>query len=463
MGGSLEIGIAVSRIALAPALASASDSASRHVPARALWISLAAMSIPVAVVFAFPDWTATGFGTLIWLSALIPAFLLAYYRGLRGVAVALAGGMAVITATQVSVAAFGISEPNWSLLLAIVTVYLVVSVGIAVLAEALRRERSSAEDLALVDRLTGLPNRRRLDIALESSFAAAVRGNPMTVVMFDLDHFKRVNDVHGHAKGDEVLREFAEVLHVNTRKADLTARYGGEEFMTVLADADETAAGIFAERVLDGVRRLVFPWGKQTVSAGIATYQPAMDSFDVLVVAADQALYEAKAAGRDRAVVAPRLDRAGAAVALTPVGDLASALPAAKSRGRVFVIDDNSDLRETIRITLTEHGFDVWDSGDPKEAIRHFVALPDTDRPGVIITDVIMPDMTGMTMIEHIERAAPGQRVLYMSGYVHDPIPPDATPGAVVAFIEKPFGLETLVSKVAELMPIAGVEVPGPC
>src|ERR1035437_8848523 len=94
-------------------------SSDQPVPRRALAVSVGALVIPVAVVFWFPDWTSTGLGMLIWLTALIPAFLLAYYRGFAGVAVALAGGMAVITATQVSVVAFQIAEPNWPLLIGI--------------------------------------------------------------------------------------------------------------------------------------------------------------------------------------------------------------------------------------------------------------------------------------------------------------------------------------------------------
>jgi hypothetical protein len=101
------------------------------VPPRALAISIAALAIPVATVYELPDWTSSGLGMLIWLTALIPAFLLSYYRGMQGVAVALAGGMAVITATQISVVAFQIAEPNWTLLGAIVSVYLAVSVGVA--------------------------------------------------------------------------------------------------------------------------------------------------------------------------------------------------------------------------------------------------------------------------------------------------------------------------------------------
>lgn len=444
------------RIALAPD----AGPAGRRVPPRALSISLAALAIPVIVVFAFPDWTSTGFGTLIWLSALIPAFLLAYYRGLRGVAVALAGGMAVITATQVSVALFEITEPNWTLLLAIVTVYLVVSIGIALLAEALRTERRTAEDLALVDRLTGLPNRRRLDLTLESAFAAAVRGHSLAITMFDLDHFKRVNDIHGHAKGDDVLRRFAAILHENTRLSDLSARYGGEEFMSVLTDADSDAATLFAERILARMRALEFPWGAQTVSAGIATYQPGMGSYEVLVGAADRALYDAKAGGRDRVAIAAqhgvRSEANGVVVPEAP------ASPAAGGQrpflGRVFVVDDNADLRETLRIALSETGYEVWDSGDPKEAIRHFVSLTPVERPDVIVTDVIMPDMTGMTFIEHLERVTSGLRVIYMSGYVHSPVSWAGASGALVTFLEKPFALDLFVGTVTGMIHAAADE-----
>src|SRR5688572_16615261 len=116
------------------------------VPRRALALSLAALAVPVAAAAWVPDWSNTNVGMLIWLTALIPAFLLAYYRGLAGVAIALAGGMAVITATQFSVVAFDIADPNWTLLIAIVVVYLAVSVGIAGLAEILRRERRAAEE-----------------------------------------------------------------------------------------------------------------------------------------------------------------------------------------------------------------------------------------------------------------------------------------------------------------------------
>ena len=275
------------------------------VPRRALALSVAALAVPVIAAVWLPDGADSSLGTLTWLTALIPAFLLAYYRGFLGVTVALAGGMIVITATQIGIVVFDITEPNWSLLAAIVGAYLIVSLGIGVLAEVLRRERRAAESMALIDRLTGLPNRRYADLTLEREFAAAARGSVLTVIIFDLDHFKLVNDRFGHTAGDGVLRAFGRVLLQHTRKSNLSARFGGEEFISILRDSSSTAGAIAAQRVLDQMRELRFPWGRQTVSAGIASYESGMGSYELLVGAADRALYQAKEGGRDTIRVAP--------------------------------------------------------------------------------------------------------------------------------------------------------------
>lgn len=425
------------------------------IPRRALIISVFALAIPIAAVFAFPGRASSGIGTLVWLSALIPAFLLAYYRGLRGVAVALSGGMAVITATQLSVVIFQIADPDWSLLLGIVGVYLAVSVGIAVLAELMQRDRRQAEDMALVDRLTNLPNRRHLDLTLQSAFASAERGHPLAVVIFDLDRFKRVNDTHGHAAGDLALRAFGEVLGTNTRKSNLSARFGGEEFVSVLSDGDVDAAVMFAERVLAQMRSKSFEWGTQTVSAGIAVHEQGMGSFEVLLGAADRALYEAKADGRDRVRVAERFggtaatDAAGS-VAVIPE-PLRTPLVESPHRGLVYIVDDIAELRSTLRLALTGGGYDVWDSGDPREAVSHFAESSASDRPDVILTDVIMPNMTGMTMIDQISKIEPALRVVYMSGFVNGPVSWTGLPGLVVEFLNKPISMRTLLATVEEV------------
>src|SRR3972149_1484683 len=133
---------------------------SRPVALRALVISLAWLGVPVLAVLALPGWGQEDQGVLIWLTSLIPAFLLAYYRGLRGVALALAGGMAVLAVTQVIVLLLGQASPDWALLLGVVAAYVAICIALAVFSEVLHRERQAAEALALVGGLTGLAHRR---------------------------------------------------------------------------------------------------------------------------------------------------------------------------------------------------------------------------------------------------------------------------------------------------------------
>lgn len=429
------------------------------VPPRALTISVAALAIPVATVYSFPDWTSSGSGMLIWLTALIPAFLLSYYRGLQGVAVALAGGMAVITATQVSVVVFEIAQPNWTMLMAIVAAYLAVSVGIATLAEVLRRERRNAEELALMDRLTGLPNRRHVEDTLEREFAAAERGRGLSIVMFDLDHFKQVNDRQGHASGDMTLQVFARILAANTRKENLSGRFGGEEFVSVLRDTGTDAAVAFAQRVLNEMRDFKLRWGVQTVSAGIAHYEKGMGSYEVLVGEADRALYQAKNGGRDMVCVAasPRQPKTTMASRLPAPDGGQPDSPAAGQPipARIWIVDDDAALRSLLKQMLLEDGHELWDTGDAREAIRHFADASPAERPGIILTDVIMPVMTGMRMIDQIAKISPDLKVIYMSGYVQSVIEWQGPPASIVAFLAKPIKLEVLLATVQRILQAA--------
>jgi diguanylate cyclase (GGDEF)-like protein len=268
-----------------------------EIPLRSLVISFGALAVPVVATFWFPE-SSSDYELLLWLLALVPAFLLAYYRGWVGVAVAMLVGMVVLAAVQVAVIAFGISA-NWVLLLAVVVAYIAIGLGVGLVSELLHAERARAERLALLDDLTEVPNRRLADLFLEKEFAAARRGRPLTVVLFDIDHFKDYNDRYGHSAGDEALQVFVEVLRARTRTMDLSARYGGEEFIAVLSGGKTESGVRFAESVrtalasVDGARPF-------TVSAGVAEYTRDMERYTDLVEAADAALYHAKEDGRDR-------------------------------------------------------------------------------------------------------------------------------------------------------------------
>ena len=168
---------------------------------------------------------------------------------------------------------------------------------------------SEAWTLATVDPLTAVLNRQALIGRIEAELERASRyGRPLSLVLVDLDHFKRVNDTHGHSAGDTVLREFAAVLQANVRAVDIVGRYGGEEFMLVLPETDADAAAAMAEKL----RRVVA--GRQiriedgnilsiTMSAGVAGGLGPHLRLEALINDADAALYSAKALGRDQVYV----------------------------------------------------------------------------------------------------------------------------------------------------------------
>jgi diguanylate cyclase (GGDEF)-like protein len=270
----------------------------RPLPVRAVVASLIAFAVPVLASALAPE-SLHQYTLFLWLLAVVPAFMLAYYRGWRGAALALAGGMAVLSVSQAIMVFLGRDIENWLILLAIVALFTSMALGIGLVSELLHRAREEAAELALTDELTGLPNRRYARLFLEKEFEAARRGRPLTVVLFDLDRFKDYNDQHGHAAGDEALRVFGRTLGSTTRRMNLSARFGGEEFISVVSAADIAGALVFTERVRSALALNQPPRGHLMVSAGLAAYQPGMKSADELVAAADGALYLAKAAGRD--------------------------------------------------------------------------------------------------------------------------------------------------------------------
>lgn len=177
------------------------------------------------------------------------------------------------------------------------------------------------EDLreqSIRDVLTGLFNRRYLEESLEREFARANReGRPLAVFMLDVDHFKRFNDIHGHAAGDAALRSLGRTLEESARAGDIICRFGGEEFIAALPGATPDQAREWAGRLLSRVRGMSVeadgrPLPGVTVSIGLACYPGDGEDVETLLQAADLALYEAKRAGRDRLVAA------GAVVKVNP-------------------------------------------------------------------------------------------------------------------------------------------------
>lgn len=176
------------------------------------------------------------------------------------------------------------------------------------LLEKIRQDNRQLSQMVVTDPLTGLYNLRYFQSFLDDEFKIARRyGHPISLLVLDLDHFKRVNDRFGHPAGDNVLREFAKIMRQIVRESDVVARTGGEEFAVILPRADRTQADEFARRILSELAGHEFSFGRRgirvTCSVGLAGY-PADDVGDPiqLFFCADQALLAAKRAGRNRVV-----------------------------------------------------------------------------------------------------------------------------------------------------------------
>jgi diguanylate cyclase (GGDEF)-like protein/PAS domain S-box-containing protein len=171
--------------------------------------------------------------------------------------------------------------------------------------QEIQKLQDSLREQAIRDPLTGLYNRRFLEEAIEREFHRAARlAQPLSLVMLDIDHFKTVNDTYGHAAGDVCLVALAQLLADNVRKSDIVCRYGGEEFLLMLLDTGLESAVQHAEKIrsLFETTEIVFEGKpiKATISLGMAAYPAHGKNHEEVIKKADQALYAAKNAGRNR-------------------------------------------------------------------------------------------------------------------------------------------------------------------
>lgn len=175
----------------------------------------------------------------------------------------------------------------------------------------LKRQRDILAGFSFLDGLTGIANRRRFDQVLDMEWRRGIRsGAFLSLIMMDIDHFKRFNDAAGHLAGDDCLRKIAQCLAgVVQRPGDQIARYGGEEFACILSETDAAGANLVAERIQSALADLALPHPSSalspfvTLSLGVATTVPRFDQgTESLIKLADQGLYQAKEAGRNRII-----------------------------------------------------------------------------------------------------------------------------------------------------------------
>jgi diguanylate cyclase (GGDEF)-like protein/putative nucleotidyltransferase with HDIG domain len=266
------------------------------VPPRLLTLVLACGNVLVSTGILFSHSAGSVYALLyVWVG-----FQAAYFFSRLHAALHVAGIGVTYAVALSMVPGFDRAE-RWLLLFGTTVV---IALMVSVLRERMNRLVARLADAARTDPLTGLLNRRGFEELMEVETERALRSaRPLAIVVGDLDHFKHLNDRYGHAVGDQALRRFAEIASTASRRIDAVARIGGEEFALLLPDTEQHSAYLLAERLRRAVREPSSEGDLPTVSFGVASFPTHAADAEALMHAADQALYAAKALGRDRSVI----------------------------------------------------------------------------------------------------------------------------------------------------------------
>lgn len=293
----------------------------------------------------------------------------------------------------------------------------------------------------ITDGLTGVGNRKYFDEAIRHHAELSDRsGVPFSLVMMDLDHFKKINDSYGHPAGDEVLRKLCEVINQEKREVDQAFRYGGEEFAILLSGVQAEKAAVFLERVRTKFNALIFEEAgysfSVTFSAGIAMYA---EDTDKLISTADQALYEAKRTGRNRTVIF----------------DEKKSL--AKRKLHIIIVDDDILVREVLQRKLVE-----WTSPDIDITVETYANGPafleadwySPEERYIVLLDGIMPEMDGLEVLGRLKKNEEVEKnvlVSMMTARTSDADIKAALWLGADDYIMKPFRSEDVLARIQQL------------
>lgn len=330
------------------------------------------------------------------------------------------------------------------------------------IAIALRNVRlfEQTRDHSIRDRLTGCFNHEQCLQTLDVELRRARRsGRPLSIVMFDIDHFKTINDGLGHLRGDEILRAVGAQLNRKLRATDVSNRYGGDEFLIILPDTDLTGAERVAETLRHEISTLLIPAAAAdqvlalTASIGVATAEPGELDVSAFVKRADAALYRAKTEGRNRACVALP-PGAAAEPGGTPADSDVVLESGFSGTETILVADDEPLMQEFIHRCLAPRGYTILQARNAVDAIA--VAAARRGQIDLLLTDIVMPDLLGPELAERIRRARPEIGVLFISSFVdHPAVRARHADGG--AFLQKPFTAGALAAKVREVLDATAV------
>ncbi|UOE93116.1 response regulator [Alkalihalobacillus sp. LMS39] len=301
-------------------------------------------------------------------------------------------------------------------------------------------------EAVLIDELTGAFNRKFFSIEVERQLYEFKRSkDPFSIVLIDLDHFKQVNDLYGHDIGDIVLREFSNYVKKAKRHSDFFIRYGGEEFVLILPRTTKEDSKIFIERLLKGFSKIEFPTNENktftsTFSSGIVEVNDENTDIDTYMKHADQALYEAKAAGR-KAVV---------------IYNSKETYQIQKKVLRIGIIDDDTIVHQIVseQLEKLKIGHYAIEISSFREGEAFFESKWHT-QPGknLVILDGIMPRMDGLEVLQKLRKHPNGKNamVLMLTGRKSEKDIVKALELGADDYLTKPFSLPELIARVKRL------------
>lgn len=327
-------------------------------------------------------------------------------------------------------------------------VYHIANVLSSVLAAVTRIRQMAARDS-----LTGLFNREYFDEQAERAWQLARRYNrQMAIAIMDVDFFKAINDTHGHLVGDQVLREFSEVVLKAARGSDVVARYGGDEFVVMLPQADLASGLTLVNRIRSMVESKVFCPEKigikLTTSIGLATsagMSPSASAGDILNLA-DRGLYLAKREGRNRVCLGSN-DQMQVVI---PMEVIEQELSGDLRPPRMLLVDDDASVLKALSAILADHGYVVETSLDPKNALLKVQGEPGAYH--VAIIDLNMPEVGGLELLAALREADGFLMPVVMTGYATKENAVQSLRRGAFEFIEKPVGADELLATIEKAL-----------